>query len=112
MPRPRGQFSSDSKPKGRHCEPRLLSTPPRRCPTGTRRSSPLQQVQSAPVTERSGAGPRLLILLAVLYTSTLGLSRPAQAGGGLKLEVTELARSVDRVRKERFLTVTVEISGA
>lgn len=52
-----------------------------------------------------------LLLLLVLPAR----SAPAASGesGGLKLEVQELAESIDLSRgKERFLTVTVEISGA
>src|SRR5205809_1138228 len=58
-----------------------------------------------------GISPCLAALLCLLCAFIAG--PPARAGeaGGLKLEVTDLARSLDRVRKERFLTVTVEITG-
>lgn len=53
-----------------------------------------------------------MLLGAVTVLGAAGSAAAREAGAGLKLDVVEIAQSVDLTRgKERFLTVTVDISG-
>lgn len=55
----------------------------------------------------------LLCVATLLWVAARATRAAAVDAGGLKLEVQELAESVDLARgRERFLTVTLEISGA